>query len=46
MDFETKGARYEITDLVGFSKPSNDELDNLIWDYRNMHGLACGRSAI
>ena len=37
---------YGITDLVGFSKISNDELDNLIRDYRNIHGLACGRSMI
>ena len=37
---------YEITDLVGFSKISNDELDNLIRDYRNVHGLACGRPMI
>ena len=35
---------YGILDLVGFSKISNDELDNLIRDYRNKHGLACGRS--
>ena len=37
---------YGITDLVGFSKISNDESDNLIRDYRNTHGLACGRSII
>ena len=37
---------YGILDLVGFSKVSNDELDNLILDYRNKHGLACGRSMI
>ena len=35
---------YGILDLVGFSKISNDELDNLIRDYRNKYGLACGRS--
>ena len=35
-----------ITDLVGFSKISNDDFDNLIRDYRNTHGLACGRSMI
>ena len=37
---------YGITDLVGFSKISNDELDNSIRDYRNTYGLACGRSMI
>ena len=37
---------YGITDLVGFSKISNDELDNLIRDYRNIHVLACGRLII
>lgn len=37
---------YGITDLVGFSKISNDELHNLIRGYRNIHGLACGRSMI
>ena len=37
---------YGITDLVGFSKIFDDELDNLIRDYRNIHGLACGRSMI
>ena len=38
--------KYGITDLVGFSKISNDELVNLIRDCRNIHGLACGRSMI
>ena len=37
---------HEITDVVGFSKISNGELDNLIRDYRNIHGFACGRSMI
>ena len=37
---------YGITDSVGFSKVSNDEFDNLIQDYRNTHGLACGHSMI
>ena len=37
---------YGITDLVGFSKISNDELDNLIQDYRNIHSFACFRSMI
>ena len=37
---------YGITDLVRFSKISNDELDKLIRDYRNIHGLACGHSMI
>ena len=35
---------YGITDLVGFSKISNDEFDNLIWNFRNIHGLAYGPS--
>ena len=38
--------KYGITDLVGFSKISNDEWDNSIRDYRNIHGLASGRSMI
>ena len=29
-----------------FSRICNDELDNLIRDYRNIHGLACGLSMI
>ena len=37
---------YGITDLVRFSKISNDELDKLIWDYQNIHGFACGHSMI
>ena len=37
---------YGITDLVGFSKISNDEFDKLIWNFRNIHGLAYGRSLI
>lgn len=28
--------------LIGFGKISNDELENLIWDHRNIHGLAWG----
>ena len=42
MDFETTGARI----WNNFSKISNDELDNLIRDYRNIHGLPCDRSTI
>ena len=38
--------KFEITDLVGFSKISNDGWDNLIRDYRNINGLACGHSMI
>ena len=41
-----RAIEYGITDLVEFSKISNDELDNLIRDNRNMHGLARGRSLI
>ena len=39
-----RAIEYGIT--VGFSKISNDELDNLIRDNRNIHGLARGRSLI
>ena len=31
-----------IADSVGFRKICNDDLDNLIRDYRNIHGLVCG----
>ena len=31
---------YGMRDLVRFNKISNDELDNLIRDHRNIHGLA------
>ena len=44
--FRRRVIEYGITDLVRFSKISNDELGNLIRDYRNIHGLACGRSMI
>ena len=37
---------YEITVLVGLSKISNDGLDNLIRDYWNIYGIACGHSMI
>ena len=44
--FRRKVLAYGITDLVGFSKISNDELDNLIQHYRNIHGLVYGPSMI
>ena len=34
---------YGITDLIGFRNISNDETEILIWDYRKIHGFACGR---
>ena len=37
---------YEITVLVRLSKISNDELDNLIRNYWNIYGIACGHSMI
>ena len=42
--FERSGAGilYGITDIFGFSKISNDELNNLIRDYLNVPGLAFG----
>ena len=44
--FERSGAGilYGITDIFGFSKISNDELNNLIRDYLNIPGLAFGCS--
>ena len=39
-------AEYGKTDLIGFRKISNDEPEILIWDYRKIHGFACGRLII
>ena len=38
--------QYGVTDEVGFTKIFNDELDNVILDYQNVNGLACGRFMI
>ena len=37
---------YGITDLIGFRKISNDESEILFWDYRKIHGFACGHLMI
>ena len=37
---------YGITGFLGLSKISNDELNNFIPDYRNIHRIKCGRSMI
>ena len=31
-----------VTDLIGFREISNDEWENLIWDYRKIRGFVCG----
>ena len=28
--------------MIGFHKISSDDLENLIWDYQKIQGLACG----
>ena len=37
---------YGITGLIGFHKIFNDELENLIWDYQKIHGVAHGHLMI
>ena len=32
--------------MIGFRKISNDESEILIWNYRKIHGFACGRLII
>ena len=35
---------YGIVDVIGFNRISDDKLDNMFGDHRNMSVLACGRS--
>ena len=37
---------YGLENVLGYSKISDEELDKLIFEYKQKHGIACGRSMV